>query len=431
MLLVYTMLHMLDPLRFPPEEFAARRRRVRDAIGRGARAFLRGAPPVRSFEVFRQTNEFHYLCGVETPGAALLIGETTTLYLPRRDEKTARSDGEYLSADTPDAARAAGVDEVRPLEDLALSGPLYVPSMPPEGRCQSRDVLLRVKGDDPKESFPGCEVRDLSPILDALRLVKSPRELDLMRRAGRLSALGVVEAMRCTRPGIRESELAAVAEYVHRVNGASGEGYAPIAPSGPRVWHPHWFRNDGTLAAGDWVLHDSAPDLAYYTSDIGRMWPVNGRFTPLQRRLYGFMVAWHKALLGRIRPGRLAADVLAEAVEEMKAVVDATPWASPAHEAGARATLSYKGHLSHPVGMSVHDVGDYWSRPLEPGMVFAVDPQMWIPEEKIYVRVEDTVAVTGSGVEVLTAEAPLEPDAVERWVGLGGLLQAFPPLEVR
>ena len=420
---------------FPPEEFAERRRRVRKAIGPDARAFLRGAGPVRSFDVFRQSNEFHYLCGVETPGAALLIGDATTLYLPRRDEKAARSDGECLNADAPDEARrATGVDEVRPIEDLALSGPLYVPRMPPEGRWQSRDVLLRVPGEDRDQAFYAglnSELRDLSPILDALRLIKSPRELALLRQAGRLSALGVVEAMRCTRPGVREAELVAVAEYVHRVNGSSGEGYAPIAPSGPRVWHPHWFRNDGTLAAGDWVLLDCAPDLSYYTSDIGRLWPVTGRFTPLQRQLYGFILAWHQALLSRIRPGRMPADVLAEAAAEMEGLLARTRFASPAHEEGARATLKYRGHLSHPVGMAVHDVGDYWNRPFEPGLVFAVDPQMWIPEEKIYVRVEDTVAVTESGVEILTAAAPVDPDAVERAVGTGGLLQAFPPLEVR
>ncbi|HEX7901835.1 MAG TPA: Xaa-Pro peptidase family protein [Planctomycetota bacterium] len=422
-------------LSFPPEEFAARRRRVRAAIGRDARALVRGAGPVRSFDVFRQTNEFHYLCGVETPGAALLIGDVTTLYLPRRDEKTARSDGDVLHADAPDEARrATGVDEVRPIDTLAPTGPLYVPRMPPEGRYQSRDVLLRVPGEDPDQAFYESlkgELRDLSPILDDLRLIKSPRELAVLRQAGRLSALGVVEAMRCTRPGVREAELVAVAEYVHRVNGSAGEGYAPIAPSGPRVWHPHWFRNDGVLAAGDWVLLDCAPDLGYYTSDIGRLWPVSGRFSPLQRQLYGFMTAWHRALLRRIKPGLLPAAVLAEAAAEMEDVIALTRFESPAHEAGARATLKYRGHLSHPVGMAVHDVGDYWKRPFAPGLVFAVDPQMWIPEEKIYVRVEDTVAVTETGVEILTAAAPLDAEAVEKAVGGGGLLQAFPPLEVR
>jgi Xaa-Pro aminopeptidase len=158
---------------------------------------------------------------------------------------------------------------------------------------------------------------------------------------------------------------------------------------------------------------------------------VNGRYSPAQRTLYDFILAWHKALLRRIRPGRMPADVLAEAVVEMEGVLAATRFASPAQEAGARATLKYRGHLSHPVGMAVHDVGDYWSRPFEPGLVFAVDPQMWIPEEKIYVRVEDTVAVTASGVDVLTAAAPIEPRDVEQAVGAGGLLQAFPPLEAR
>lgn len=420
------------------DEYAARRRRVRRAIGPGARALLQGAGPVRSFDVFRQSNDFAYLCGVETPGAALLIGDATTLFLPPRDEKTARSDGEYLHADAPDEARrATGVDDVRPIESLDAAGVLYLPHMPAEGRFQSRDVLLRVPPEGPsgEERFAarwrerGADVRDLSPILDGLRLIKSEQELAILRRAGRLSALGAVEAMRCTRPGLRESQLVAAAEYVHRVNGAAGEGYAPIAPSGPRVWHAHWFRNDGVLRDGDWMLFDAAPEVGYYTSDIGRMWPVNGRFTPLQRQLCGFMHRWHRALLRRIKPGVHPAAVLEEAAAEMARVIHETPWANGAHRDGALATLTYKGHLSHPVGMAVHDVGDYRDRPFEPGLVFAVDPQMWIPEEKLYVRVEDTVAVTATGVEVLTAAAPSAPEDVEAVVGRGGLLQAFPPLE--
>src|SRR6185295_8777097 len=131
--------------------------------------------------------------------------------------------------------------------------------------------------------------RDLSPILDELRLIKSPRELELLRRAGTLSALAVREAMRSTRPGLREHHLEAVARYLFRLNGATGEGYCAIVASGAHIWHPHYFRNDDDLRDGDLVLMDYAPDFRYYTSDIGRMWPVNGRFDAVQRELYEFM----------------------------------------------------------------------------------------------------------------------------------------------
>ena len=102
----------------------------------------------------------------------------------------------------------------------------------------------------------------------------------------------------------------------------------------------------------------------------------------------------------------------------MDAVVEKTTWSSADYREAARATLKFQGHLSHGVGMSVHDVGDYRRLPLRPGVVFALDPQMWIPEQELYIRVEDTVAVTGDGVEVLTRGVPLELDEVEEQVGI-------------
>ncbi|HLJ54461.1 MAG TPA: M24 family metallopeptidase, partial [Chthonomonadaceae bacterium] len=172
--------------------------------------------------------------------------------------------------------------------------------------------------------------------------------------------------------------------------------------------------NDHRLQDGELVLMDYAPDFGCYTSDIGRTWPVNGRYSAVQRELYGFIVEYHKTLLEVIKPGRLPEEVRLEAAARMRPLVEAGRWSSPAYEAAARRCLDFKGHLSHPVGMAVHDVGQYHDRPLAPGTVFALDPQMWVPEEQLYIRVEDTVAITESGLDNLTAAAPLELDEVER-----------------
>ena len=173
---------------------------------------------------------------------------------------------------------------------------------------------------------------------------------------------------------------------------------------------------------------DYAPDLGGYTSDIGRMWPVNGRYSPWQRELYGFVVEYHKTLLRTIRPGVTATQVMNAAAGQMEPVIDAATWSDPAFEQAAREMLCFQGHLSHPVGMAVHDVGDYFSGPLEPGHVFALDPQMWVRERQLYVRVEDTVAVTNTGVENLTKDTPLELDDVEAVMGEPGILSTNPPL---
>ncbi|MGV3723504.1 MAG: aminopeptidase P N-terminal domain-containing protein [Actinomycetota bacterium] len=433
---------------FPAEEFMARREGVFRRIGNGL-AVVQGAGPCRGFELFRQTNELHYLCGVELPQAYLLLDgrdHTTTLLTPPPDRHAA-----HEGPGAPDAAalaQAAGLDAVEDLPALIgrLKGAstLYTPHSPAEGRLACRDELLRSAhaiavdpwDDAPsrearftarlRAAAPGAEIRDLSPILDDLRLIKSPREVEVMRRAGKLCALAVREAMRCTRPGVIEHQLAAVADYVHRINGARSEAYRPIIAGGENIWYAHYYRNDCPLRDGDLVLMDYAPDVCNYTSDIGRMWPVNGRYSPAQRELYGFMVEYHKTLLGRLRPGVPPQQVLDEAAAEMSDRIAATRFSKPIYEQAARRTLEFKGHLSHPVGMAVHDVGRYWGRPLEPGLVFALDPQLWAPEERLYIRVEDTVVITTDGVEVLTPQAPLELDDVESWMRTPGMLERFP-----
>lgn len=423
---------------FPPEEFRKRWERIWDAIGPEAAAVVQGGGPVRGFEVFRQTNEFFYLTGLEVPQAYLLLdGRTRTaaLFLAPAD-KHAAAEGPVLAAETPDAVRAlTGVDEVHGHEALEprLRGisTLYTPHQPAEGRLASRDELRRsaaATAADPwdaalpreerfigllRERVPGVEIRDLSPVLDDMRLIKSPREVAVMRRAGELCALAVREAIRITRPGMYEYQLGAMADYVYRLHGARGEGYRAIIAGGENIWRAHYYRNDCVLQGGDLVLMDYAPDVASYTSDIGRMWPVNGRYSPVQRELYGFIVKYHQALLRLIRPGVLPAQVHAEAAEAMRQVIESARFSKPIYEAAARRTLEFQGHLSHPVGMAVHDVGSYRDRPLEPGLVFALDPQMWVPEEQLYIRVEDTVVVTADGVEVLTPQVPLELDEIE------------------
>jgi len=358
-----------------------------------------------------------------------------TLYLPHADRRRS-AEGESLAAEDAELiVRRTGVDAVEPIERLAAALQaamvLYTPHCPAEGRCGSRDELRASNRkiiadcwdgratreqhliDTLRRRHPQLDVRDLSPTLDRLRAIKSPLEIDLCRQAGRLSAAAVTEAMRATRPGVYEYQLGAIANYLYRLAGARGEGYRHIIAGGANAWHAHYFRNDCPLADGEMVLMDGAPDFGYYTSDIGRMWPVGGTYSPVQRELYGFIVEYHKTLLGLIRPGRSADEIHDEAAAAMAKVVEATTFSKPVYQAAARRTLEFRGHLSHPVGMAVHDVGGYGGPTLSPGVVFTVDPQMWVPEEQLYVRVEDTVVVTDSGIETLTAAAPLELDDVE------------------
>lgn len=451
-----THAHQTD---FPPEEFAARRAHVFDQIGDAAIAVVQGAPNQRGFRKFRQSNSFYYLSGVEVPHAYLLLDgrrRRATLYLPHRDERRERGEGKVLSSEDAELViELTGVDAVLPVERLGrdfmgmLIRPpfpqLYTPLSPAEGAAQSRDeLLIGLAGEvaDPwgglpsreglfvhhlSTRYPQFEIRDLGPVLDEMRIVKSPREIVLIRRASELAARGIMEAIRSTEPGLFEYQLDAAARYVFLVNGARGEGYRSITATGTNAFFGHYNRNDAVLEAGDLILMDYAPDFRYYTSDVARMWPVDGRFTGGQRELYGWILAYYKALLQRIRPGVSADQIMDEVAEEMGRMFEKTTFSKAAYEEACRGTMTFRGHLSHPVGMAVHDVGSYRSRPLVPGTVFSIDPMLWVPEERLYVRLEDVGVVTEDGFENFSGFAPTEIEDIERLIAEPGLLQLVPP----
>ena len=422
----------------PVDEFKARRERLFDAIGPDAGAVLQGETFAAAHDLFRQNHAFHYCCGVEVPQAFLLLSSAkrrTVLFLPRRDDLPGRGAG-MLAADEPAlVAELTGVDDVQPVaalgDFLVNEKVLYVPHRPavlPAGTRYMVNFVAKRRADDPWDSmptraanfvrlvrdrFPQIEIRDLSPLVDDLRKIKSPHELNLLRKAGRMSAWAVTEAMRATRPGLREYKLQAIDNLIFWANGAQGEGYRSIVPNGVNVWHAHYNLNNNVLLDGEMVLMDGAPDLGYYTSDIGRMWPVSGVFQQWQRELYRFIQTYHEVLLTKIRPGITAGDVLAEARAEMEVYLRENRLSAGIYRKSAERALDFKGHMSHTVGMAVHDACGYRDGPLCEGMVFSVDPQMWIPEERLYLRVEDTVAITATGMENLTGEAPRDADAVE------------------
>lgn len=446
---------------FSIEEFAARRAKVFDAIGPGAIAVVQGSSGIAGFSVFRQCNDFYYLCGIESAHAYLLLNgksKKSTLYLPHRDAGRENGEGKVLSAEDADLVRQlTGVDQVSGLEYLssdlvradllrppALS--LFTPLSPAENGTDSRDELLAGQAraaSDPwdgqasreaslvhliKERFPQFEVRDLSPILDPMRLIKSQKEIELIRKATHIAGLAIMESMRSTLPGVYEYQLDAAAKYVFYVNGARGEGYASIIAGGTNAFMGHYFHKTDILRDGDLVLMDYAPDYRYYTSDVTRIWPVNGKFDKAQAELYNFIVAYRDALFKYIKPGTTANDVLDQASADMKKYIVGKTFGKPAYLKAVQEGIVFRGHFQHPVGMAVHDVGRVHGVPLQPGMVFTIDPMIWIPEEKLYIRIEDVAVVTGDGVENLSAFVPSRIEDVERTIKENGLIQFLPPL---
>jgi Xaa-Pro aminopeptidase len=451
---------------FPPEEFAARRAKVFDLIGSNGIALIQGEPSPKGYTRFRQSNEFFYLCGIEVPQAYLLLNglrRTATLYLPHRNEGRERSEGKVLSAEDAEMVKKlSGVTDVFSTEMLgehlagnARSGQtptLFTPFNPAEGLAMSRDLAIRAIADaaaDPwdgsvsregrfitlmRERFPQFEIKNLSPVIDKLRLIKSPREIAQITKATRLSGLALMEAMRSTVPGITEYELDAMAKYIYYRNGAQGDAYYSLIASGTNAWYPHYNAGKRVMKNGDFLLMDYAPDVNYYMSDVTRMIPVNGKFSSWQRELYGFYLGCYKAILKNIKPGLTAQAIKQTAAIEMQQILLLSKFSKPIYEKAAREFVeSYRKSaenpqtsLGHWIGMATHDVGGQDGSPLRTGMVFSIEPALRVPEEKIYIRLEDVIVIRDNGAEILTTFVPMEISDIEKLMSEEGMLQRYP-----
>ena len=416
--------------------YAARRSALMKKI-EGSAAILEGAPDTRAYIPFRQDNDFYYLTGVETPNALLMLDASqhrSILFLPLRDAETAKWEGPGL-APGPDAQSKTGMDEVMELSKFAEElekrkgriQALYTPFSPLETAATSRDRALvhesarRADPWDGRQSREGAfennlraklggsvSLKDLSVILDEMRRVKDAREIEYLREAARIGALGLKEAIRSTRPGMYEYQLAALAEFVFLWHGAQGYAFFPIVGSGPNSCILHYHKNRRRMLNGDIVVMDFGADYLYYQSDITRTFPVSGRFSEDQARVYVIVLEAQKAALEKVRPGATF-DSIGDAAREVLGHYD---------------YAAYLTHgVSHYIGMSTHDVGE--SKPFEPGVVISVEPGVYLPEENLGVRIEDMVLVTENGCEVLSKDVPKEIGEIEELMSEKGITSAI------
>ena len=441
----------------PLEEFAARRARLMEKIGDEV-AVLAGATEYPAYVKFRQNNQVFYLSGVEVPRAILVVdgkARSTTLYLPTRNERLERSEGPVLGPGE-EAQRATGIEAVRPRDDFAQAltrfaqegRVLHVPFRPESlgaGTPRQAGAHADASAADPwdgrpsKESAfvdrlrakaPALEIRDLDPILDAMRMIKSPREIALIREATRISGLGLMEGMRVAAPGVYEYEIEAAADYVFKKHNAQGIAYFALVAAGQNAHFPHYHASQSRLRDTDLVLFDYAPDYKYYSSDVTRMLPASGRFSPQQRELYTVYLRLYQALMTSIRQHATPRAIMEDAVRKMQAFLAAAViHDAKVREAADRFVERYRTStptsLGHFVGMEVHDVGGPFET-LQPGMVFTIEPALTIPEDRVYVRLEDVILITETGYENLSAFVPVEPEAIENVMTEPGLTERAP-----
>lgn len=409
-------------LGYPPAEFQARRQALARELKTGTLLMFGRTAPLAGIR-FRQDNDFYYLTGNEDLNAALVMDAASgaaMLFLPRQTPGDIRALGKNWLED-PDAGKPWGFTAIRPIQDLpavlarlALSPePILWTRLSPGDEAdinrgeQASDHAKRlgtVGGGHLTEDaaraaflraqFPSLQLRDVAPALDAMRTIKSAREIEILRENGRISAEAIRRAILGTRENGFEYEIEAEATYWMLRHGIQGNSFPPIVGSGPNVNVWHYQKNGRQYKDGDLVVMDYGGALDYLGVDITRTWPVSGAFDDLQLRAYRCALEAQKAIIAAMKPG---------ATRRETAGIGRAVYEKHGFPGGASA--------GHYVGMSVHDVGD-GSRPFEPGMVIAVEPIVEDPARQLHVRIEDTVLITQAGPEILTAGVPKEADEV-------------------
>jgi Xaa-Pro aminopeptidase len=437
--------------------FRAHREKFLAKLPPNSIAILRAAPlRVMSNDVdylYRQDSDFWYLTGIEDPEAIALLrpsaedGRKYVVFVKPRDRRLETYEGPKVGP--AEAASAFGADAAFSTEEF---GERLLRYDDPDG---AEKVYLSDGGDTAwavtvRNRIASMKSRDAGPstVVDAreviheMRVVKDADEIALIRRATEISGRGHVLAMKSAAPGRYEFEVQAALDGYCAANGVRRMAYPSIAASGPDSVFLHWYRNDRQIQEGDVVLNDSGAEYGYYATDITRTYPASGRFSADQRAIYDVVLAAQKAAMAHIRPGvrfdrvgAAAARVQTEGLVRLGLLSGNVE--KLVKEGGHRAFT--KHGISHWVGLDVHDVGGYGagaaSRPLEPGMVFTVEPGIYVGVDSgadrkwwnIGVRIEDLILVTDSGYECLSCFVPREADEVEKTVQSGRQAESGKP----
>jgi Xaa-Pro aminopeptidase len=427
LVLVFGALPTAERFGYPPEEFATRRERLVKALRAESpegTVILFGASGSTPGLRFRQDHDFYYLTGSEALNAVLVIdvrSGAAHAFMPKLSRPEVQfTGGNWL--DEEDSVRRHGFASIQPLTALKdfLAGRNEGASQVVWTRLTDRDAIDQDRREvatevrrrranpfaqEPTEDaaraaslqaqFPTYALRDVTPHLDRLRLIKTPREIEILRYNGRISAEAMTRAIAAAAPGRYEYELEAEATGWMLKHGIQTAAYPAIVGSGPMGNQWHYQDNGRQMKAGELVVMDYAGSLDYLTVDITRTWPVSGVFTADQRKAYDAVLDTQRAIIAAIKPGVVRRAVRQIAEDTMR-------------KHGFDPRNAYTGHY---VGLSVHDVGD-WNLPFAEGMVLAIEPIIDLPEQKLHVRIEDTLLVTATGVEILSAAAPKEVDAL-------------------
>ncbi|MBZ5499819.1 MAG: aminopeptidase P N-terminal domain-containing protein [Acidobacteriia bacterium] len=414
-----------------PEEYQKRRQAVRSRMEPNSVLILRGSE--RTGEgPFRQESNLFYLTGTKEPGTSLILYAEASANEQQRAPGASARPKEILfwtppgvgAAETQKPPDKPGFETVRRSAEFQVyldrvllgNAPVvyldYQRSRNLSGMLTADEELLK-RARDRGASFA---VRPTGMLINPLRSIKSPAEIEILKTAAAITAEALKEAMRSAGPGLYEYQLQSIIEYVFSFNGAPRPGFSTIVGSGPNSCILHWSENTRQTMAGDVAVLDVGAEYWMYTADITRTIPISGTFTKRQRDIYDIVLQANQAAIEMVAPGADMRDInnrvntiMSDGLIKLGLIKD------------QRGLPKYYPHgLSHPIGLQVHDVGGLGK--LATGMVITIEPGLYLPEEDFGIRIEDDVVVTENGHDVITSGVPKGAQEVEALMKQGSSL---------
>jgi Xaa-Pro aminopeptidase len=432
-----------------PEYFAARRRRLAQLIPGCALVMPAWPEQIRNADGhfnYRPESGLFYLTGYDEPESCLIFrpGKTPETVMFVRPKNIERETWDGFRYGLDDAKKVFGYDATYDIADFEKTAPellkgcdriYYSLFRNREFDARFGRVAIDIYGWRPRlgQGLPAIE--DANALVGELRIHKTDEEIDMMRKAGAISAEAHIEMMKATKPGVTERALHGIFLKSIMERGAFTEAYSGIVAAGNAATTLHYRFNEATTEAGQLILADCGAEYMYYSGDITRVWPVNGRFSTPQRRIYEKLLKVQKDLVAMVKPGLPHAELQRHTVMSLIQILLEEGLLKGSVEDGMR-SLEYQRYyphgVSHLLGMDTHDVGVMTaqgkSRALEPGFCLTIEPGLYFPANDpgvpdelkgIGLRIEDDILVTADGHEVLTKGVPKEVEEVEALVGAG------------
>jgi len=421
MILLFSMPVCAESLLFEKSEYAARRAKFIQEIPDGI-AIILGSGSVP------QHNDFTYLCGLDVPGAILIVDgkHKESILLYTSSERYLKGEG-LSPALANNPLEATGIEKYYPLDQFSsvLSGLvektdiIYTlfqsetreSEVSSSGEWDGRPTRQLQFVKRLNESYPGIEVKDCSEILWEQRRIKTAAEIEAIREAGRIGAQAMIELMKAGQPGQYEYELSSIFEYTCKRMGSPELAFRTIISSAENHPYLHYSRYNRLLSDGDFLVVDAGPKVKGYCMDISISFPINGKFSPRQREIYEACLELSKGCLACYRSGVTGYQV----GEQVRALLKNKGY-DLSTNAFTRLRFFKEGGITHYVGLATHDAGGRDLDPgrvLKPGMVFACDVFAVFPGEDLGVRVENTVLITETGCEILNPGIPREIEEIE------------------